>query len=117
MHITDEQKKVTASLKTQGAYRAEMRAMREQSKQLKERMKAIKDKISHVLFGKIRVQLSDKGAISIYGLQKFPVTLYKNQFDELKQVLNDPRFKQWAEENKGELKTKEQVKAEELKEA
>ena len=28
-------------------------------------------------------KVSDKGAVSVYGLQRFPVTLYKEQWDRL----------------------------------
>lgn len=31
----------------------------------------------------IRAKVSEKGALSIYGLQRFPVTLYKSQWERL----------------------------------
>jgi citrate lyase gamma subunit len=34
-------------------------------------------------------KVSEKGAISIYGLGRFPVTLYKSQWDKLYQVMDD----------------------------
>jgi hypothetical protein len=32
---------------------------------------------------KITCRVSQKGAVSVYGLQRFPVTLYANQFERL----------------------------------
>ena len=31
----------------------------------------------------VTFKVSEKGAVSVYGLQRFPVTLYKNQWDIL----------------------------------
>lgn len=46
--------------------------------------------------GQLRLKVSEKGGLSIYGLGRFPVTLYKEQwvrlldhFDEIKAFLKD----------------------------
>jgi hypothetical protein len=46
--------------------------------------------------GQLRLKVSEKGGVSVYGLGRFPVTLYKEQWaklldyaDELKRFLKD----------------------------
>ena len=48
----------------------------------------------------IKFKVSDKGALSVYGLQRFPVTLYVNQWEtllgarsELEKFISDNRSK------------------------
>lgn len=38
---------------------------------------------AHRAQGKLSCKVSDKGAVSVYGLGRFPVTLYANQFERL----------------------------------
>jgi hypothetical protein len=33
--------------------------------------------------GQISIRVSEKGGVSVYGLGRFPVTLYKEQWDKL----------------------------------
>jgi hypothetical protein len=33
--------------------------------------------------GKLSAKVSEKGAVSVYGLQRFPVTLYREQWERL----------------------------------
>jgi len=33
--------------------------------------------------GKLTIKVSDKGAISVYGMGRWPVTLYRSQFERL----------------------------------
>ena len=53
----------------------------------------------------IRMKVSEKGAVSIYGLGRFPVTLYKEQWLRLLEMANDIRAFIAANETK--LKVKE----------
>jgi len=39
----------------------------------------------------IRMKVSEKGAVSIYGLGRFPVTLYKEQWSKLLDMAEDIR--------------------------
>ncbi len=50
-------------------------------------------------------KVSDKGGISVYGLGRFPVTLYYEQWVRLLNKSQDLR--EFIEENKGKLKMKE----------
>lgn len=53
----------------------------------------------------ISLKVSAKGAVSVYGLGRFPVTLYKEQWLRLLDLSEDIRS--FIRENEGTLKTKE----------
>ena len=51
------------------------------------------------------MKVSEKGAVSVYGLGRFPVTLYQEQWKKLLFMADD--IKTFIEENKDRLKVKE----------
>jgi hypothetical protein len=53
----------------------------------------------------ITMKVSEKGAVSIYGMGRFPVTLYKEQWLKLLAMSDDIRA--FIAANEGRLKTKE----------
>ena len=53
----------------------------------------------------IRMKVSEKGALSIYGMGRFPVTLYKEQW--LKLLDMSAEIRNFIAENEAQLKTKE----------
>jgi hypothetical protein len=53
----------------------------------------------------IRIKVSEKGAVSIYGMGRFPVTLYKEQW--LKLLDMSAEIRNFIAENGASLKTKE----------
>ena len=55
--------------------------------------------------GKLEFRVSEKGAVSVYGLGRFPVTLYYEQWTKLLEVGEGLRT--FLEENKSRLKLKE----------
>jgi hypothetical protein len=55
--------------------------------------------------GSISFKVSDKGGASVYGLGRFPVTLYYEQWIKLLDRAQDLR--DFLEENKSKLKLKE----------
>jgi hypothetical protein len=55
--------------------------------------------------GSVSLKVSEKGAVSVYGLGRFPVTLYQEQWLKLLAMADD--IKQFIEENRGRLKVKE----------
>jgi hypothetical protein len=57
----------------------------------------------------IRMKVSEKGAVSIYGMGRFPVTLYKEQW--LKLLDMSPEIRNFIAENDAHLKTKEWLEA------
>jgi hypothetical protein len=56
----------------------------------------------------IRMKVSEKGPVSIYGMGRFPVTLYKEQWLKLLDMSDDIRAVIAA--NETQLKTKDQSK-------
>jgi hypothetical protein len=55
--------------------------------------------------GKATMKVSEKGALSVYGMGRFPVTLYKEQWLRLLAMADD--IKAFIEANDHSLKTKE----------
>lgn len=55
--------------------------------------------------GSLTFKVSAKGAVSVYGLGRFPVTLYYEQWTRLLNAA--PELKTFIEENKSKLKLKE----------
>ena len=57
-------------------------------------------------FGQLRCKVSEKGAVSVYGLQKqWPVTLYADQWERLFAVADE--IKTFIQEHAAELKRKQ----------
>ena len=56
---------------------------------------------------KISFKVSEKGALSIYGLGRWPITLYKSQFDALFTDENIARARAFRTANDAMLATKE----------
>lgn len=52
----------------------------------------------------VTMKVSEKGALSIYGMGRFPVTLYKEQWLKLLGMADDIRA--FIAANEGQLKTK-----------
>lgn len=50
------------------------------------------------------LKVSEKGAVSVYGLGRFPVTLYKEQWRKLLDMADQIRA--FIKENEGRLKSK-----------
>ena len=53
----------------------------------------------------ISLKVSEKGGVSVYGLGRFPVTLYKEQWEKLLAMADD--LKKFIHENSDKLKVKE----------
>jgi hypothetical protein len=56
--------------------------------------------------GALEFRVGEKGGVSVYGLGRFPVTLYYEQWVRLLDMAKDLR--EFLEENKPKLKLKEQ---------
>jgi hypothetical protein len=54
--------------------------------------------------GALYCKVSEKGAISVYGLQRMPVTLYVEQWTRLLEFADD--LKQFMQDNDAQLKRK-----------
>jgi len=53
----------------------------------------------------VTLKVSEKGGVSVYGLGRFPVTLYKEQWGKLLDMADDIRT--FIRDNDARLKTKE----------
>jgi hypothetical protein len=53
----------------------------------------------------VAIRVSEKGGVSVYGLGRFPVTLYKEQWLKLLDMTDDIR--KFIAQNEAKLKTKE----------
>ncbi len=72
-----------------------------------ERLKAENDALKSTKNNKgtLSMKVSEKGALSVYGMGRFPVTLYKEQWLKLLGIAEE--IKAFIAENEGRLKTKE----------
>ena len=55
--------------------------------------------------GGLSLKVSEKGGVSLYGIGRFPVTLYKEQWLRILASASD--IETFIRENEGKLKTKE----------
>lgn len=69
---------------------------------LKAENEALKSKPAR---GTLSMKVSEKGALSIYGMGRFPVTLYKEQWLKLLTIADD--IKKFIADNDSKLKAKE----------
>jgi ABC-type Fe3+-hydroxamate transport system substrate-binding protein len=74
--------------------RAELERLRKENEALKQAPKS-----------RVSMKVSDKGGLSVYGLGRFPVTLYKEQWTKLISMSAD--IERFIREHDHELKTKE----------
>lgn len=70
-----------------------------------ERLRAENESLKKSGRGKLAMKVSEKGALSVYGMGRFPVTLYKEQWLRLLAIADD--IKSFIEANNESLKTKE----------
>ena len=70
-----------------------------------ERLKAENEALKKPARGQTSMRVSEKGALSVYGLGRFPVTLYREQWEKLLGLSDSIR--QFIEEHDSELKKKE----------
>jgi len=64
------------------------------------------EKQKGVRSGSLEFRVSEKGAVSVYGLGRFPVTLYYEQWTRLLEAVD--RLREFLDENKSKLKLKGQ---------
>jgi hypothetical protein len=70
-----------------------------------ERLKAENEALKSPARGQISLKVSEKGGVSLYGLGRFPVTLYKEQWGRL--LATGDQIKSFIEKNDHLLKKKE----------
>jgi hypothetical protein len=70
-----------------------------------ERLRAENETLKRRATKRETLKVSEKGGVSVYGLGRFPVTLYKEQWEKLLTMEKDIRA--FITEHEAELKTKE----------
>ena len=73
---------------------AELRAVNE----------ALRAKANKSAMSRLKLKVSDKGAVSLYGMGRFPVTLYGEQWAKLIEFV--PEIKEFLADHKDELSVK-----------
>ncbi len=69
-----------------------------------ERLRAENEALKRSSSKGLSLRVSEKGAVSIYGLGRFPVTLYKEQWLRLLDMSED--IKMFIKQNEAQLKSK-----------
>ena len=69
-----------------------------------ERVKAENERLRRTASRGMSIKVSEKGGVSVYGLGRFPVTLYKEQWEKLLDMSDELRA--FIRENASSLKTK-----------
>jgi len=75
---------------------AELERLRAENEALKQKAAAPRE---------IKLKVSEKGGLSVYGMGRFPVTLYREQWEKLLDMADEIR--DFIAANEGKLKTKE----------
>lgn len=70
-----------------------------------ERLRAENERLKKRSSRGVTMKVSEKGGLSVYGLGRFPVTLYKEQWIRLLDMAED--IKTFIRENEGTLKSKD----------
>ena len=90
----DEEQTVGGKQMSESDMKAELERLRAENALLKTKEK-----------GGIRLKVSEKGAVSLYGMGRFPVTLYKEQW--LRVLASAAEIEKFIRDNESKLKTKE----------
>jgi hypothetical protein len=67
--------------------------------------KALREQMEQRRSAQLRLKVSEKGAVSVYGLGRFPVTLYKEQWIRLLDYADE--IKSFLRENDKQLKARQ----------
>jgi hypothetical protein len=70
-----------------------------------ERLRAENDKLKNKAVRGVSLKVSEKGGLSLYGMGRFPVTLYKEQWRKILEMA--PEIEAFIQQNDSLLKTKE----------
>lgn len=75
------------------------------AEELKARIAELEQKLTSRRSKNLEFRVSEKGGVSVYGLGRFPVTLYYEQWTRLLGAVDELRA--FIDENKSKLKTKD----------
>lgn len=88
-------------MQTPDEMQAELERLRKESESLRAENEALKRPSR----GQLSMRVSEKGALSVYGLGRFPVTLYREQWEKLLGLSDEIRA--FIQAHDSELKKKE----------
>ena len=70
-----------------------------------ERLRAENESLKKPARGVLSLKVSEKGALSVYGMGRFPVTLYREQWEKL--LAMSDQIREFIQQNDQTLKKKE----------
>ena len=70
-----------------------------------ERLRAENERLRRSRSSEISLKVSEKGGVSVYGLGRFPVTLYKEQWRKLLSIASE--IEAYISENESRLKSRD----------
>jgi hypothetical protein len=70
-----------------------------------ERLRAENEQLKNKSVRGVSLKVSEKGGLSLYGMGRFPVTLYKEQWRKI--LAMAPDIEAFIQKNESQLKTKE----------
>jgi len=70
-----------------------------------ERLRSENERLKKPARGSMSLKVSEKGGLSVYGLGRFPVTLYREQWEKLLAMAD--QIREFIQENDAALKKKE----------
>ena len=76
----------------------------EELRQELERLRAENEALKNQGRRGLRLQVSEKGGVSLYGIRRFPVTFYKEEWEKI--LAMEPEIRAFMTEHGKELKTK-----------
>ena len=74
---------------------------REELERLRKENEILREKVQNPRGKVLELRVSQKGALSVYGLNRFPVTLYKEQWERLLDIAETIR--EFIKQHEGEL--------------
>jgi len=74
------------------------------NEQLKDRIAQLEGQLKSRGTGKLSLKISEKGGVSVYGMGRFPLTLYRSQWTALLAFTSD--ISAFIEQHAGELAEK-----------
>ena len=80
-------------------------ATEEEMKAEIERLRAENESLKKPARGQLSLKVSEKGALSVYGMGRFPVTLYREQWEKL--LAMSDQIREFIQANDATLKKKE----------
>ena len=94
-----------SSVSLRGMLSVNLMASEEELKAEIVRLRAENQALQRPARGQMSLKVSEKGALSVYGLGRFPVTLYREQWEKLLGMADEIRV--FIQENDRVLKKKE----------